>query len=184
MNLSGNKLTKKSLELLKHSKQLKVLDLSSNQLQGMSNETFASMTLLEEPNLAASGLTNPPSHLLVRQENLKVLNVSCNNLSSIDLRFFSTMKNLAVFDVSGNNLTKLDNFKNPREHFPKLKTIILEDNDWNSEHLSTVIEDFKLDGINVTRFTSDCSKIAIATKETQKLPETPEKSPLLLVIES
>lgn len=164
LNLSGNKLSKKSLHGLKEAARLKQLDISNNELEGLHSNTFANLNVLEELNLAASGLKNLSSQLLAHQNNLKILNVSCNNLKIIDINLFNTMKNLEILDISGNRWIKLDNFKNVREHFPKMKAVTLENKDCNGEYLSIFIKLFQEEGIIVNNFSPKCERNAAEKK--------------------
>lgn len=128
---------------------MRSLDLSETHLRDLKVDTFAELSLLEKLNLAHNEMENISFGLFPHQQNLKFLNMSSNKLRFIDQHMFLSMENLTTWDLSGNKLTKLENFDRYRETFPKLKTIAIDDNDWNCKYLAKLVTSFKRQAIEI-----------------------------------
>lgn len=141
--LSQNKLSREVFASLKNASKLGILDLSSNALGDLQIDTFADMSKLEELNLSYSNLSTIPFGLFSHQKHLRTLNISHNNLGLIDYHMFTALEKLEVWDVSGNQLTKLEGYEGFHEHFPELRKIALDENNFSCEYLSELMASFK-----------------------------------------
>lgn len=92
----------------KLNKQLKVLDLSFNQISLLENKNFGNLTALRALNLAGNNLNNLTHNVIYKMENLIILNLSRNALDSLDEEFFNKIPNVEIIDLSHNNLVNLN----------------------------------------------------------------------------
>lgn len=99
---------------------LKCLDLSYNSNMEVKENTFASLTQLEELYLAYTNLTNFSasfSHL----KRLRVLNLSSSSLTRFDKKMFNGLTELRYLDLTRNYFTNMDFMLVLNETFPKLE---------------------------------------------------------------
>ncbi|KAH8107641.1 hypothetical protein BXZ70DRAFT_911846 [Cristinia sonorae] len=101
--LGENSLTEDVLHPLTLLKELKVLNLSFNDIQEIPPTFFRSHTRLEELYLSGNKLSSLPSEDLQLLTNLKVLFLNGNKLVTLP-REMGSLKSLSVLDVGSNNL--------------------------------------------------------------------------------
>ncbi|KAJ6517432.1 adenylate cyclase [Mycena vitilis] len=102
--LGENSLTDEMLHPLMILKELRVLNLSLNDIQELPSNFFKHLTRLEEVYLSGNRLTHIPSEDLPRLERLSTLFLNGNHLQHLPVEL-GKVKNLAHLDV-GNNLLK------------------------------------------------------------------------------
>ena len=101
--LGENRLTEDVLHPLTLLKELKVLNLSFNDIQEIPPTFFKSHTRLEELYLSGNKLSSLPSEELHSLTNLKVLFLNGNKLQTLP-RELGSLKGLTVLDAGSNNL--------------------------------------------------------------------------------
>ncbi|KAJ7362214.1 hypothetical protein DFH08DRAFT_320591 [Mycena albidolilacea] len=99
--LGENSFTDEVLHLLMIFKELRVLNLSFNDIQNMPSNFFRHLTKLEEVYLSGNGLTNFPSEDLPKLTRLSTLFLNGNRLQTLPPEL-GKVKSLTVLDV-GNN---------------------------------------------------------------------------------
>ncbi|KAG5643320.1 hypothetical protein DXG03_001204 [Asterophora parasitica] len=102
--LGENRLTDDALHPLMHFKELRVLNLSFNELQDLPSRFFGHLTLLEELYLSGNKLTGIPTDQLPKHTNLRTLYLNGNKLQTLPQEL-GKVQNLMVLDV-GSNLLK------------------------------------------------------------------------------
>ncbi|KAJ7502558.1 hypothetical protein B0H11DRAFT_2171113 [Mycena galericulata] len=102
--LGENQLTDEILHPLMILKELRVLNLSFNDIQDMPSNFFRHLTKLEEVYLSGNGLTNFPSEDLPKLTRLSTLFLNGNRLQTLPQEL-GKVKSLMVLDV-GSNLLK------------------------------------------------------------------------------
>lgn len=136
-DLSRNQLY--SVENLTKFENLKMLDLSYNQIKDFDINTFANMTELESLKLRQSGLDRISYGSFSHKSKLKVLDISFNGLQTIDLNMLTAIIDLRSLYIDGNNLTEID-VSEIKLYFPALTTIGISENDWKCENLAAAIK--------------------------------------------
>ncbi|TCD66325.1 cysteinyl-tRNA synthetase [Steccherinum ochraceum] len=101
--LGENRLTEDVLHPLTLLKELKVLNLSFNDIQEIPPTFFKSHTHLEELYLSGNKLSSLPSEDLHSLSNLRVLFLNGNKLQTLP-REMGSLMSLSVLDVGSNNL--------------------------------------------------------------------------------
>ncbi|KAK6975105.1 adenylate cyclase [Favolaschia claudopus] len=104
LNLAENSLTDEMLPPLMIFKELRVLNLSLNDIQELPSNFFHDLTLLEEIYLSGNRLTHFPGEDLPRLERLSTLFLNGNHLQHLPHEL-GQVNSLSLFDV-GNNLLK------------------------------------------------------------------------------
>ncbi|CAH2327240.1 toll-like receptor 2 [Pelobates cultripes] len=112
LDLSYNILTKIKKEDFYHLSNLRILNLSYNNISSIDNDSLNTNILLENLSLFNNSLTEMPSELLEPLKNLKVLDMSNNFYNSSTL---------------GNVFKKLVYLKNLSFGGPMIKTILKDD---------------------------------------------------------
>ncbi|RDB15590.1 Adenylate cyclase [Hypsizygus marmoreus] len=102
--LGENRLTDDVLHPLMIFKELRVLNLSFNEIQEMPTNFFKNLTYLEELYLSGNKLTSIPTEDLPRLTRLSVLYLNGNKLQTLPQEL-GKVKSLTVLDV-GSNLLK------------------------------------------------------------------------------
>ncbi|KAF5386069.1 hypothetical protein D9615_002687 [Tricholomella constricta] len=102
--LGENRLTDDALHPLMQFKELRVLNLSFNELQDLPSRFFCHLTLLEELYLSGNKLTGIPTEELPKHINLRTLYLNGNKLQTLPQEL-GKVQNLMVLDV-GSNLLK------------------------------------------------------------------------------
>ena len=97
---------------------VKHLDISENQIRGVSDNAFKSLSGLQELTAEAAGLTSAPK-ALEQLEHLKILRLKNNSINVLNTRAFAPLKNLHYLDVSNNRL----DFPSPFTAFSTLKDL-------------------------------------------------------------
>ncbi|XP_015111727.1 slit homolog 2 protein [Diachasma alloeum] len=130
LNISGNDLVDLSDVRLANDSDLKILDLSSNQLSELpanafrtltglvhlrlrnniidtvNEDAFAGLEALENLDVSDNRLTQLPDATLTHLSSLQTLNLSGNQLKILGARWFEALGRLRELDVSRNGLTK------------------------------------------------------------------------------
>lgn len=101
--LGENRLTEDVLHPLTLLKELRVLNLSFNDIQEIPPTFFKNRTRLEELYLSGNKLSSLPSEDLPSLANLKVLFLNGNKLQTLP-REMGSLMSLSVLDVGSNNL--------------------------------------------------------------------------------
>ncbi|KAK7001988.1 adenylate cyclase [Favolaschia claudopus] len=104
LNLAENSLTDEMLAPLMIFKELRVLNLSLNDIQELPSNFFHDLTLLEEIYLSGNRLTHFPGEDLPRLERLSTLFLNGNHLQHLPHEL-GQVNSLSLLDV-GNNLLK------------------------------------------------------------------------------
>lgn len=102
--LGENRLTDDALHRLMIFKELRVLNLSFNDLQDMPSNFFKNLLLLEELYLSGNRLTSIPTEDLHRLTKLSMLYLNGNKLQTLPQEL-GKVKSLSILDV-GSNLLK------------------------------------------------------------------------------
>lgn len=130
LNMSGDDLVDLSDVRIGNNSDLKMLDLSSNQLSGLpanafrtltglvhlrlrdniigtvDEDAFAGLEALENLDVSDNRLTQLPDATLTHLSSLQTLNLSGNQLKILGARWFEALGRLRELDVSRNGLTK------------------------------------------------------------------------------
>ncbi|KAF7329121.1 Adenylate cyclase [Mycena kentingensis (nom. inval.)] len=101
--LGENRFTDEVLHPLMVLKELRVLNLSFNDIQDMPSNFFKNLTKLEEVYLSGNGLTNFPSEDLPRLTRLSTLFLNGNRLHTLPQEL-GKVKSLTILDVGSNML--------------------------------------------------------------------------------
>ncbi|KAJ7782580.1 adenylate cyclase [Mycena maculata] len=99
--LGENSFTDEVLHPLMILKELRVLNLSFNDIQGMPANFFRNLTKLEEVYLSGNGLTNFPSEDLPKLTRLSTLFLNGNRLQTLPHEL-GKVKSLMILDVGSN----------------------------------------------------------------------------------
>ncbi|KAJ7140954.1 hypothetical protein C8R44DRAFT_692856 [Mycena epipterygia] len=99
--LGENSFTDEVLHPLMVLKELRVLNLSFNDIQDMPSNFFRHLTKLEEVYLSGNGLTNFPSEDLPKLTRLSTLFLNGNRLQTLPQEL-GKVKNLTILDVGSN----------------------------------------------------------------------------------
>ncbi|KIJ57955.1 hypothetical protein HYDPIDRAFT_171456 [Hydnomerulius pinastri MD-312] len=106
--VGGNRLTDEALPPFTILKELRVLNLSFNEIQEMPSSFLRNLTKLEELYLSGNQLTSIPTEDLPRLTRLSVLFLNGNKLQTLPQEL-GKVQSLTVIDV-GSNLTEQDEF--------------------------------------------------------------------------
>ena len=106
LNLSHNHIT--SLNQFRSLQNLRVLDVSDNQITQIEPNTFANLEFLHFLNLSNNSLHLLQTFTFVGLFNLSVLNLSGNNITNVTSDAFFPLKMLSELNLSNNKLVKLD----------------------------------------------------------------------------
>ncbi|KAF8145827.1 hypothetical protein K438DRAFT_1871307 [Mycena galopus ATCC 62051] len=101
--LGENSFTAEVLHSLMILKELRVLNLSFNNIQDMPSNFFRHLTKLEEVYLSGNGLTNFPSEDLPKLTRLSTLFLNENRLQTLPQEL-GKVRSLTVLDVGSNSL--------------------------------------------------------------------------------
>jgi adenylate cyclase len=101
--LAENALTDEMLHPLMILKELRVLNLSLNDIQELPSNFFKHLTKLEEVFLSGNRLTHIPSEDLPRLQRLSTLFLNGNHLQHLPHEL-GKVKSLTVLDVGNNSL--------------------------------------------------------------------------------
>ena len=105
--VDGNGLSVLSQELLQHSPQLRVLDLSGNGLNSLPQDIFDKTPLLRTLDLGLNGLTDLPGKIFSGLSKLQRLVLSSNKLSELPAEVFSGLSNLQELNLGYNKLSEV-----------------------------------------------------------------------------
>lgn len=104
--------------------QLRLLDLSQNNINSLVQTNFKCLDLLEILDLSDNNLsTSLPSAPFVYLRNLRKLSLAKNKIREIVPLMFHSLNLLEELDLSENELTKLSH--NDLRNLPKIRTINL-----------------------------------------------------------
>jgi len=168
LNASGNQL--KSLCLLKNSKELRVLDFSSNAIRNLEsflpikNELrtlnlssnlikdidmfLPNLASVERLNLSNNVIVNIP-HSIEHLESIEELDLSSNQIEKIDDAFFNL--EVEIVDLSANNLKSLHLFS-----LESLEELTLDENDFEDlsieDYFAPYLKEFSCDSCSLETF--------------------------------
>eukprot|EP00435_Cladocopium_sp_Y103_P072883 s288_g41.t1 len=114
----GNKLSLLPQEILRHSPQLQVLDLSENQLNSLPKDIFDKTPLLRMLDLGSNNLTELSGQIFSGLSNLEKLEINSNKLHALPAEVFSGLSNLEKLKLNSNKLRAL-----PAEVFSGLSNL-------------------------------------------------------------
>ena len=112
-----------------HSKSLKSLILTNDQITTIPNKVFSGLSKLKELNLNSNTLIELPKEAFSGLSNLETLHLDYNKLTELPKEVFSGLSNLTGLYLAGNHLTTI-----PTEVFSGLSN--LEDLDLNDNDLT------------------------------------------------
>lgn len=104
LRLDVNNLTHLNSTFLKHNSELKILNVSNNQIEELPRNTFDGLLRLEELYLHVNQLQILPFQLFKPMKFLRILNASRNRFLLFQDNFFAYNKELRVLDLSGNEI--------------------------------------------------------------------------------
>ncbi len=191
LNASGNKIS--DITVLKACRDLRVLDLSSNDLtsvEGMlssqselrtlnlsgnfikeMDSTFTALSQLERLNLSANVLTRIPKSV-EKMQNLVELNLSDNRISTIDEAFFYL--SLEAVDLSSNQLRALY-----LHDLDDLETLVLDSNPIRKievdESFAPYLREFSCDSCELDTFVNlpslELESLCLSSNSISSIPE-------------
>jgi Leucine-rich repeat (LRR) protein len=91
--------------LLSGLKELKLLDLSYNQIDVLPESVFQGLRVLEDLNLEGNQIENLEPGLFSNLEQLKKLNLNSNQISDLPSAIFNDLRSLKQFHIQQNKLT-------------------------------------------------------------------------------
>ncbi|XP_075989892.1 uncharacterized protein LOC142985543 [Anticarsia gemmatalis] len=129
ISINGESITELPKKIFRSQVNLKRLDLSNNQIEGIDSDLFSSLKEIEYINLAGNYITHLPRDLFSGQGNLKEVIFDNNKIVSIDFNAFqgvpieqlSLVSNELTFDYD-------DETMSPFENLPQLINLNLKDN--------------------------------------------------------
>ncbi|XP_078452245.1 leucine-rich repeat transmembrane protein FLRT3-like [Lampetra planeri] len=140
LQLESNRITTILEDTFEGMVNLKHLNLDWNALtsEGIHDSSFADLTELEELSLANNLLTSPPR--ILPGTNLQKLHLQHNNITTIPSNSFLSLHNLVYLDLSENHIKSL-----PVEAFSglnNLKQLTLQNNPWLCDRKLLLLKDF------------------------------------------
>lgn len=131
LRLDTNNLTYLNSTFLKNCSELKIFNVSNNQIVEISRNTFDGLVKLEELYLNVNQLQILPFQLFKPMRLLKILNASHNRFLLFQDNFFAYNKELRVLDLSGNEIYDIR-----RNSFHGLNQLV--DLDLSSNRISSI----------------------------------------------
>lgn len=117
--IEANAFTKNQQYVFKLMKKLQVLNIASNNIDSLDENSFEFLSSLKRLDLERNRLTRLPPQIFRNQGRLEVLNLAFNSLS--DLKFSSSILSLKVMNIRGNRITRIDNrMMQPMAHLERL----------------------------------------------------------------
>lgn len=104
LRLDANNLTHLNSTFLKHNSELKIFNVSNNQIEELPRNTFDGLIKLEELYLQVNQLEILPFQLFKPMKFLRILNASHNRFLLFQDNFFVYNKELRVLDLSWNEI--------------------------------------------------------------------------------
>lgn len=104
LRLDANNLTHLNSTFLKHNNELKIFNVSNNQIVELSRNTFDGFLKLEELYIHVNQLEILPFQLFKPMKFLRILNASHNRFLLFQDNFFAYNKELRILDLSGNEI--------------------------------------------------------------------------------
>ena len=152
LNLSGMKIetSKAILDTITSFQNLTYLNLNYIQfklLQGMFDK-LVQLEVLKIRDFSHEG-ENLPKNTFNHMKELIELDLGLILFDTFDLRALGEMRNLESLDIHDCCITDLVGWKNITEFFPKFKRINMIYNEFLSEELKEMIEDFEKKGIEI-----------------------------------
>lgn len=179
--LNNNKITEISCNIFANI-SLRILNLQDNFIKQMDSNAFSELSTLVSLNLASNDLYyfkngRFPIGLFRNNKFLESLNVSKTNLNVLPVGAFTGLEHLVTLDLSHNNLGNLPkaNFHSLKyvenlyinnnylrrleyDRFWKLQAINLNNNPWNCDSLSSMLEKIK-EGVVIQGYNSTSTNI-------------------------
>lgn len=126
---------------------LEILDLSLNLLTNIEAAHFNNLSELRELNISNNIIKNVDLSFLPHTIKLDNLNIAYNHLGVFRLNYRT--ESLQTLRIDGNGLSILD--LNLKQMAPALRSVGLDDNNWECEHLTTSLLLLYFDGIAVLK---------------------------------
>lgn len=138
LNFSGRRIqqTQKICGLL--GTGVEFLDISSNFVGKLNENTFKHLVNLQHLNLSHTNLSNFGFNTFYNQRKLQILDLSFNYMKILDFTLFlRNFKQLHTLNVEGNDLTAIDSIQ--RSHFPNLVYLGISKNRFSCRYLATFL---------------------------------------------
>ncbi|CAG4957394.1 unnamed protein product [Parnassius apollo] len=126
IDLQGNNLTIIFQSDFQNLNELKILQLSENQIHTIERDAFLSLNSLERLKLSNNRLGHLAEGLFVRLRHLQRLDLSRNELTAISRRTFRGLTALKSLHLDGNHLKCIDD--KALEHLKSLEVLTLNNN--------------------------------------------------------
>lgn len=120
--------------------ELKLLDLSYNQIEFIEPSAFSSMARLESLEIRSCNLSVLDENLFNEQNQLESLDLSENSLTELDLTVFGALKKLRFLKLEANRISELNNFTDIKSLMPSLQFINLARNEIDCDSVAEMIE--------------------------------------------
>lgn len=141
LNLSRNKIDAVTFGGFPYDSLLK-LDLSSNKLTTLNQNTFENFTNLKHLNLSGNSIRNLERATFLHQKNLITLDLSKNDLIIFDFNALASARvDLNFLDLSKNRLVELKNFRS--ENMAQLEVLNINDNRFNCSYLQHFLDSIR-----------------------------------------
>ena len=125
LNLSGNKLTKIET-IFCQLEELQTLDLSSNQIKRLKDETFIDLKSLVKLEISQNNIESISAKTFFGLENLNYLDLSQNNLTDLTELSKNDLNQLTTMNLSDNKLENIS--KNAFQNYTQLQSLVLSGN--------------------------------------------------------
>jgi preprotein translocase subunit Sec61beta len=127
LNLSSNRIEELHNESFAGLEHLRILDLGSNNISKIDPETFSTVINLKEVILADNKLTKLPNNMFLLQSVLVAIDLAHNHLTTFDFSTVGNTEDLKSINLACNNIQSLQNLT----ILGPYKTIDVTDNQWN-----------------------------------------------------
>jgi Leucine-rich repeat (LRR) protein len=124
--LNENRINRIDKDAFKSNANLKLLDLSGNQLKTVMHSLFVGLEKLEALYLTMNPIEMPKNKPFLKSNSLKHLKMECCNMTSIYLETFTEVRNLETLDLNRNLIPSLP--VNSFKFNVKLKSLFVESN--------------------------------------------------------
>ena len=125
-------------------KNLVILDLHENQLQGTIPTTFTKSCQLTTFNLNNNHMEGSIPLALANCELLQILDLGNNKISDTFPPWLVTLRKLQVLVLRSNRLHGMLNVSNMKDPFPKLRVIDLSHNQFEGNVANSFLDNFKV----------------------------------------
>ncbi|XP_045540917.1 protein slit [Papilio machaon] len=126
LDLQGNNLTIIFQSDFQNLNELKILQLSENQIHTIERDAFLALSSLERLKLNNNRIGHLPDGIFVRLKHLQRLDLSRNELTAISRRTFRGLTSLKSLHLDGNHLKCIDD--KALEHMKSLEVLTLNSN--------------------------------------------------------